>query len=43
MCGNFGIVTENQEISVAKVVIEGIKRLEFLRYLQESDLVFHKP
>ena len=32
MCGIFGIVTENKEISVGKVVFEGIKRLEYRGY-----------
>ncbi|MHA1487317.1 MAG: glutamine--fructose-6-phosphate transaminase (isomerizing) [Promethearchaeota archaeon] len=32
MCGIFGIVTKNQEISVGKVVFEGIKRLEYRGY-----------
>ena len=32
MCGIFGIVTNNQEISVGKIAFEGIKRLEYRGY-----------
>ncbi len=32
MCGIFGIITNQKDLSLGKIVLEGIKRLEYRGY-----------